>query len=116
MKTSLNTQTQGELLPLKFNEFISEICRGFDIEHGSLFPSEVIDGSALTVTCDKGFRVDGDWELTCKNGSLHGEISDLIPKCVNIENGKFFNCHVLSNADSDINICIKAVIYVTVNI
>ena len=59
-----------------------------EIEHGSMFPKEVIEGSSVTVTCDKGFRVEGDWLLRCNDGTLNNDSTGVFPKCVHIHNGK----------------------------
>ena len=67
----------------------SELCQAMEIEHGSMFPKEVIEGSSVTVICDKGFRVEGDWLLRCTDGNLTGsDFTDVFPRCVHIRNGK----------------------------
>ena len=72
-----------------YNFYFSELCQAMEIEHGSMFPKEVIEGSSVTVTCDKGFRVEGDWLLRCTDGNLTGSnFTDVFPRCVHIRNGK----------------------------
>ena len=55
--------------------------------NGELHPSEVIEGSQLTVVCDKEFRTEGDWVLTCTNGTWGDESSDNFPRCVAMKPG-----------------------------
>ena len=59
-----------------------------EIEHGLMFPKEGIEGSSVTVTCDKGFKVEGDWQLRCYNGTLNNDSTVVFPKCVPIHKGK----------------------------
>ena len=53
-----------------------------------MFPEEIIEGASVTVRCDQGFRIEGDWLLECHNGSLNSDAIDMFPKCVPINIGK----------------------------
>ena len=56
--------------------------------NGTLHPAEVIEGSAVSLKCDKEFRSEGNWQLVCVNGTW-GENSSLeFPKCVPLKIGK----------------------------
>ena len=55
-----------------------------------MYPAEVIEGSPISVTCDKGFRTEGNWELVCRNGSLGDRSSERFPRCVPIKTGKTY--------------------------
>ena len=61
------------------------MCKAADILHGSVFPKEVIDGSTVTVTCNTGYVVEGEWLLECQNGTLNG---GKYSKCVEINIGE----------------------------
>ena len=70
---------------------IADVCEGreADVENGYAFPPEVIEGSAVTIKCNKGFRLEGPWEFICTNGSLGGRIRDEQSRCVPLTLGKF---------------------------
>ena len=44
----------------------------------------------MTLTCDTGFRVKGDWLLICENGILNKGIQS---KCARIDTGKTNKIH-----------------------
>ena len=64
--------------------YSSEVCKAGEVLHGSTFPKEVIEGSAVTVTCDKGFVVEGEWQQICQNGTFNNGFHSL---CVKIDIG-----------------------------
>ena len=53
-----------------------------------MFPKKVMEGSSVTVTCDRGFRVEGDWLLRCHEGTLNVDPAGVFPKCAQLHNGK----------------------------
>ena len=55
--------------------------------NGSSLPREVIDGSIVTVSCEAGLRLEGDWLLTCSGG----DFINVLPKCVPIDLGKMIH-------------------------
>ena len=69
-----------------------EVCTGGQIPNGKLYPERVIEGSVVTLKCDKDFRTEGVWQLTCTNRWLKGMSSEEVPKCVPLREGKLA-CH-----------------------
>ena len=66
---------------------ISEICEGAALENGRIDPSEVIEGSVVTVNCDQDFKVEGPWELTCQNGTWGQKLIEGKTRCARIRSG-----------------------------
>ena len=48
-----------------------------------MYPTEVIEGSMVNIICDLGFKISGNANIMCINGTL-GEL----PRCTPIELGR----------------------------
>jgi hypothetical protein len=59
------------------------------VPNGAFYPAEVIEGSAVSLKCDKKFRSEGNWQLTCKNGTLGDNSIEGFPQCVPLRKGLF---------------------------
>jgi hypothetical protein len=57
--------------------------------NGALYPAEVIEGSVVTLKCDKEFRAAEKWQLTCTNGTWGDNSTEGFPKCVPLRKGEF---------------------------
>ena len=58
------------------------------VPNGRLYPSEVIEGSAVTLVCDKEYRTAGEWQFKCEDGVIRGTSTDGSPLCVPIQEGQ----------------------------
>lgn len=56
------------------------------MNHGFITPIRVLEGSVITVTCNQGFVVAGNWELTCINAT-NNTFSSPFPTCVKLDPG-----------------------------
>ena len=65
-----------------FTKSLPIICTGTTVPNGILRPMEVIEGSMVTLECDKEFKTKGKWQFVCINGSF--EIENDFPECVPI--------------------------------
>ena len=66
---------------------ISGACQGYTVDNGSVYPTEVLEGSTVTVTCNQGFEIEGSKILDCKNGILQDSSGSELSTCVLINQG-----------------------------
>ena len=64
-----------------------DICNGGAVSYGKFEPAEVIEGSVVTLKCDKEYRSEGQWHLTCKNGTWGDKSNTGFPKCIPLKKG-----------------------------
>ena len=61
------------------------ICTAPTVPNGILRPMHVLEGSVVTLECDKEFRTKGKWQFVCLNGSFEIEMANGFPECVPID-------------------------------